>query len=89
MHCTLTGVRPILPIFGHRRAAISNADDPLYLPKQRRSSAATSALTAPSAVLSAHRTFGLQRSHRNMQVLQIRSNMLGYDRPLQSPSLAS
>ena len=89
MHCTLTSVRPIPPIFSHRRAAISNADDPLYPPKQRRSSAATTALTTPSAVFSAHRTFGLQRSHRSTQVLQIRSNMLGYDRPLQSPSLAS
>jgi hypothetical protein len=89
MHCTLAGVRPIPPIFSHRRAAISNADDPLYRPRQRRSSAATTALTTPFAAFSAHRIFGLQRSHRSTQVLQIRSNMLGYDRPLQSPALAS
>ena len=89
MHCTLTGVRPIPPIFSHRRAAISNADDPLYPPRQRRSFAATTALTTPFAAFSAHRIFGLQRSHRSTQVLQVRSNMLGYYRPLQSPSLAS
>ena len=69
MHCISTGVKPSPPLFSHRRAAISNADDPPYLLKRRRSSAATTALTTPSAVPSAHRTFGLQRSQRSMQVL--------------------